>query len=413
MPDDLDAPRSEVRSRLLDPERLVSATAAGSIRGEAPSTLWRKVELRPVELNEGARLQVVTYDERQAFTSNHAWGTDAQQTVDALLAQPFGHWHVATSEEEYGYRVTKAGRVLVTRSSQGRERSTTHDRSKSRLVDPAAPFLQQLGISDASGHIKKTKTDKYRQIEEFVRLLDAAVREAQTSGRLARPQLRVVDLGCGNAYLTFAMYHHLRNVMGIAVTVVGVDVKEQARRHNADAAERLGWSKDVTFVEGEIVNADIEPPVDISVALHACDTATDDALARGVNWNSELVLAAPCCHHDIQRQLRTASAPRPYGLVTKHGLLRERWADVLTDSLRAHLLRRSGYRADVVEFIDSKHTPRNALIRAHRTGVPATADQEAEYAELIKAWSIEPRLSALLARPPATTGIVRRGNELC
>ena len=324
-------------------------------------------------------------------------GRTPKRAVDDLLGQPFGHWHVATTDDEYGFRVTKSGRVMVTRSSAGRERRTAHDRSKSRLVDPAAPFLRQLGISDSAGHIKKSKADKYRQVEEFVRLLDASVREAQTSGRLKGDRLRVVDLGCGNAYLTFAIYHHLHDVLGVDVDVTGVDVKEQARRHNTEVAERLGWSKDVRFVEGEIASADVEPPVDITVALHACDTATDDALARGIGWQSELILAAPCCHHDIQRQLRAASAPSPYDLITRHGLMRERFADVLTDSLRVHLLRRHGYRADVVEFIDSKHTPRNALIRAHRTGVVATPEQDAEYTELITAWGIHPKLATLLA----------------
>ncbi len=393
MSDDLATARDEVRRRLLDADRLVSANAGGALRGE--NTRWRRAELRPVDLKEGSRLQVVTFDERQAFTSNYPW-TDAEAAVDDLLGQPFGHWHVATTDDEYGFRVTKAGRVLVTRSSAGRERRTAHDRSKSRLVDPAAPFLRQLGISDSAGHVKKSKADKYRQVEEFVRLLDASVRDAQTSGRLSGDRLRVVDLGCGNAYLTFAIYHHLHDVLGVAVDVTGVDVKEQARRHNTEVAERLGWAKDVRFVEGEIASVDVESPVDITVALHACDTATDDALARGISWHSELILAAPCCHHDIQRQLRAASAPSPYDLITRHGLMRERFADVLTDSLRVHLLRRHGYRADVVEFIDSKHTPRNALIRAHRTGVVATPEQNAEYTELITTWGIHPKLDDLL-----------------
>ncbi|MFL6180881.1 MAG: class I SAM-dependent methyltransferase, partial [Actinomycetes bacterium] len=233
-------------------------------------------------------------------------------------------------------------------------------------------------------------------VEEFVRVLDAAVREAQASGRLSNRRLAVVDLGCGNAYLTFAIYHHLHEVLELPVRVLGVDVKAQAREHNRQVADRLGWSDDIAFVEAEIGSIAVERPVDITVALHACDTATDDALARGIEWGSELILAAPCCHHDIQRQLRAASPPSPYGLVAKHALMRERWADVLTDSLRVHLLRRSGYRTDVVEFVDSKHTPRNVLLRAHRTGAHATSEQEGEYTELVKAWNLEPRLEVLL-----------------
>jgi SAM-dependent methyltransferase len=393
--DELATARLQVQERLLDADRLVRASAGGSIRGERPH--WRKVELRPVALKTGLALQVVTYDERQAHTSNYAWGSEAERAVAGLLAEPFGHWHVASTDGELGFRVTKGGRVLVTRSSVGRSREVAHDRVKNRMVDPASPFLRELGVTDRSGAVKKSRADKYHQVEEFVRLLDAAVRDARTAGRLTGERLRVVDLGCGNAYLTFAAYQHLTQQLDLSVQVVGVDLKEQSRRHNTEVAERLGWTDDVHFVEGTISAVDVEPPVDITLALHACDTATDDALARGVRWSSELILAAPCCHNDIQRQLRSASPPAPYGLVTRHALLRERWGDVVTDALRAHLLRRAGYRTDVVEFVDSRHTPRNVLLRAHRTGSVATSEQEAEYQALVTAWGLRPELAALIA----------------
>src|SRR4051812_11566334 len=164
MPDDLATARSAVRNRLLDSERLVSASAGGQLRGEV--SRWRRVEVRPVELKSGSRLQVVTFDERQSFTSNYTWDDAAQEVIDALLAEPFGHWHVASTDGEYGYRVTQVGRVMVTRSSTGRDRRLDHDRTKARLVDPAAPFLRELGVSDRAGHVKKTKSDKYRQVEE-------------------------------------------------------------------------------------------------------------------------------------------------------------------------------------------------------------------------------------------------------
>jgi SAM-dependent methyltransferase len=394
MSTELATARHDVRQRLLDAKHLVRASAGGVIRGEQPR--WRRVELRPVELKDGPRLQVVAFDQTQSFTSNHAWGDEAEQIVTELLAQGFGHWHVTSTDSELGYRVNKKGRVLVTSTAASHERETAHDRDKQRLVEPTAPFLQALGITDRSGAVKKTRADKYHQVEQFVRHLDAAVADARAAGRLGRPRLRVVDLGCGNAYLTFATYHHLTVGLGLSVEVVGVDVKEQARRHNSEVASRLGWSSDVHFVEGAISDAEVAPPVDITLALHACDTATDDALARGIGWQSELVLAAPCCHHDIQRQLRAASPPEPYGMVTRYGLLRERWGDVLTDAIRAHLLRRSGYRTDLVEFVDSQHTPRNLLLRAHLTGSGATAEQEAEYEELVTAWNLRPHLAGLL-----------------
>ena len=167
---------------------------------------------------------------------------------------------------------------------------------------------------------------------------------------------------------------------------------------NTALAERLGLAG-LRFTVGSIEAAAVDlPEVDVVLALHACDTATDDALAAAVRAGAPVVLAAPCCHHDIQRQLtQNAGPPHPYAAVTRHGILRERFADVLTDALRADLLRLLGYRVDVVEFVDSRHTPRNALVRAEHTGVPADAARRAEYADLVAAWAVRPRLADLVA----------------
>jgi hypothetical protein len=156
-----------------------------------------------------------------------------------------------------------------------------------------------------------------------------------------------------------------------------------------------GLGIEADFVVGSIGEARLEQAPDVVLALHACDTATDDALARAVDWQASLVLAAPCCHHDIASQLRTAEAPAPYAMLTRHGILRERFADTLTDALRASLLRREGYRVDVVEFVESAHTPRNTLLRAVRTGARGAGAVE-EYDELLAAWGVRPRLGELL-----------------
>ena len=153
---------------------------------------------------------------------------------------------------------------------------------------------------------------------------------------------------------------------GLPVRLTGVDVREQSRGHNEDVADGLGIDAD--FVAGSIGGAELARPPDVVLALHACDTATDDALARAIGWGSPLVLAAPCCHHDIAAQLRRATPPAPYASLVRHGILRERFADTLTDALRASLLRLEGYRVDVVQFVESGHTPRNTMLRAVRTG---------------------------------------------
>jgi SAM-dependent methyltransferase len=279
------------------------------------------------------------------------------------------------------------------------EVSREHDRAKARLLAEDDPVLVALGISDAQGRVKPTRQAKYRQVEEFLRLLDAAISDALAGGHLRTPTaddpLRIVDLGCGNAYLTFAAQRYLGSVRGLPVHLVGVDVKEQSREHNSAVAEKLGI--DAEFVVGSIAGATLGRAPEVVLALHACDTATDEALARAVEWGAPLVLAAPCCHHDIAAQLRKNPTPAPYAALTRHGILRERFADTLTDALRASLLRLQGYRVDVVQFVESQHTPRNTMLRATRTGSPVTGGGvRKEYDDLVAAWSVRPRLAELL-----------------
>ena len=187
------------------------------------------------------------------------------------------------------------------------------------------------------------------------------------------------------------------------MTVTGIDVRPQARARNAALAEELG-ADDLHFVESTIEAAEVAERPDIVLALHACDTATDDALARALTWQAPLVLAAPCCHHHLQAQLRHRPTPEPYALLTRDGILRERLADTLTDALRAGLLRMHGYRVDVVEFVASAHTPRNTLLRAVRTGAEAPPEVVRDYDDLVAQWQVTPRLAELLGTPAPVAG---------
>jgi SAM-dependent methyltransferase len=276
-----------------------------------------------------------------------------------------------------------------------------HDRAKPRLLPEDDPALVAVGISDENGRVRPSRQAKYRQVEEFLRSLGPALDDAFSSGRLRTPSpeapLRVVDLGCGNAYLTFAAHSYLTRVRDLPVHMVGVDVKEQSYRHSTEIAEGLGIADSIGFVQGDIGSVTLDEAPDVVLALHACDTATDDALARAVLWNASLVLAAPCCHHDVAAQLRRAPTPAPYALLTRHGILRERFADTLTDALRASVLRLLGYRVDVIEFVESQHTPRNTLLRATRTGAAASAAVREEFEDLVRTWNVQPRLAELLA----------------
>jgi SAM-dependent methyltransferase len=414
---DLEEALSGLRPLLLDVGGLVRAVAAGRRRGEHPEV--QRVELRPVQLKAGRRLQVVTTDGRTPTTRNHDPARVAA-TVDALLAQPFGNWHVETADRVVQLRVTKSGQAQVHTARTSRRgvepAASTHDRVKPRLLDPADPLFAALGAG----------ADKRRQVDAFLRQLSVVAPRALTAARSAGRPLRVVDLGCGNAYLTFAAHRWLSQqaVTGASAGVVpagggsvpdrlevrtlGVDVRPELVARNTLLAQRLAMPG-LTFAAGTI--ADAEPDfgdpatgpgtVDLVLALHACDTTTDEALARAVRWHAEVVLAAPCCHHDVQRQLDAGRQegrrpPRPYAALLRHGILKERFADVLTDALRADLLRLLGYRVEVVEFVDSRHTPRNALLRARRTGTRADAACREEYRDLVCEWGLRPALARLL-----------------
>jgi SAM-dependent methyltransferase len=394
VPEDLTIALAALRPLLLDRERLVRAIAAGRRRAGQPSVV--RAELRTVDLKTGRHLQVVTSDGHRPTTRNVPYG-DAEATVDELLAEPFGSWLVETPDETVQLRVTKKGAAQVHRSASSRRavEGRAHDRVKERLVDPADPLFTALG-ADA---------DKRRQVDAFLRQLSAGMGDQHLPSDRGNRALRVVDLGCGNAYLTFAAHRWLAGSPAgteRGVRTVGVDVRPDMVARNSALASQLGMDG-LKFEAGTIEDARPlagESP-DLVLALHACDTATDDALARAVRWQAPLVLAAPCCHHDVQQQLAENRsdgrvAPHPYGALVRHPILRERFADVLTDTLRALLLRMLGYRVEVVEFVDSRHTPRNALIRAVRTGAAPTTEVLAEYRALTVDWHVRPALERLL-----------------
>ncbi len=402
---------AELAPLLTDADSLVRAVASGRQRNMAVP--FRRVEMRYVDLRSGRHLQVVSYDQTQSHTTNVALGAEAQRAVEELLATPYANWHVDTVAESVQVRVSKKGRLLAHRAPRGADETAPdrrHDREKPRRLDATDPLFAAVGVTTPDGTVKPSRMAKFRQVQDLLAALDPLVDDALALGPGAglsseRP-LRVVDLGCGNAYLTFAAYRYLSAVRGVPVSAVGIDVKAQSREHNAAVAAELGISDDVSFVEGSIGAADLPHAPDLVLALHACDTATDEAIARSVRWQAPVIMAAPCCHHDIQHQLDTARAPAPYGLLTRHGILKERFADVLTDSLRAAILRMLGHRVEVIEFVDSRHTPRNALIRAVRTGAPPSAETEASYRDLVSGWQLRPALAALLAdQHPALAAI--------
>ena len=367
---------------ISDQNNFVRAVLSGRRRNM--QTEYERIDIRPVQLKDGLRLQLVMSEEKQDTTKNI--GIDAEKILE-LLNSGYANVLVEFTTGSYSLRITKKGEALIHEAKGVFERSVSHDRTKERLLDASDPFLIEVGISDHKGSIKPSMQDKYRQVEEFLRILEPALPEK-------KEKLSIVDLGCGHAYLTFATHQYLRK-SGIDAHVIGIDVRENSRDRNNAIAKKLGITDSIEFRAEEISETKIES-ADIAIALHACDTATDDAIAWGVQHGVQLLLIAPCCHHDLQVQIQ--DIPEPWPMLTRHGIMRERLGDLLTDSFRTQILKLLGYRVDAIEFVGGEHTPRNLMIRATKTGAKPEPVDIARYKEMLAQWNVNPALAQRLAK---------------
>ena len=367
---------------ISDQNNFVRAVLSGRRRNM--QTEYERIDIRPVQLKDGLRLQLVMSEEKQDTTKNI--GIDAEKILE-LLNSGYANVLVEFTTGSYSLRITKKGEALIHEAKGVFERFVSHDRTKERLLDASDPFLIEVGISDHKGSIKPSMQDKYRQVEEFLRILEPALPEK-------KEKLSIVDLGCGHAYLTFATHQYLRK-SGINAQVIGIDVRENSRDRNNAIAKKLGITDSIEFRAEEISETAIES-ADIAIALHACDTATDDAIAWGVQHGVQLLLIAPCCHHDLQVQIQ--DIPEPWPMLTRHGIMRERLGDLLTDSFRTQILKLLGYRVDAIEFVGGEHTPRNLMIRATKTGAKPEPIEIARYKEMLAQWNVNPALAQRLAK---------------
>jgi SAM-dependent methyltransferase len=404
MPDTEREPLQEIKARVLDEETFVRAVLSGRQRGhELP---WRRVVIRPVLVRGRRLVQVSHLDERQDTTKNYG-AAAVEAKLDELLALPFKSFYVESTDGTLQVQFSRKGRPLVHRKNAPRASaapSLEHDRQKDLLLPVGEPdsFLQAIGIMSREGRVRPRMRRKFRQINEFLRLTieTGVVAEAQMERGSERRPIQIVDCGCGNAYLSFAVYHYLAHVLRIPAHLVGIDVNRELIQRRAELAQRLGWS-DLAFQTARIAEYRPETSPDLVLALHACDTATDEALAQGVRWQAQAILSVPCCHHHLQAQL--GIEPAALVPVYRHGILKERLGDILTDALRAHLLRLAGYHSEVIQFVSPEHTDKNLMIRAVRSGRAARVEERREYEALKRLFGVTPYLETLLS-PESGTG---------
>ena len=344
--------------------------------------LAAKVTVDPVDLRGETAYRFTTHLADRA-THENLPANGARERLGTLLAD-YGQALLQTADADWQV----LGETVLRRPPSRAAAPRAHDRKKQYLLEEGTPvpFLVELGVMTADGKVRNSRYDKFRQVNRFLELVDDVVPSLRPEGTL-----RVIDFGCGKSYLTFAIHHLLTELRGREVEIVGLDLKEDVIARCASFAERSG-AAGLRFERGDIASFDAGEDVDLVVSLHACDTATDEALAQAVRWGADAILAVPCCQKEAYRQLESSLlAP-----LLRHGLAKERFAALVTDALRAQLLELAGYRAQLVEFVGLEHTAKNVLIRAVK-GKPAGADVRRAYEELRDSLGLDPALGRLLA----------------
>ena len=362
-------------------ENFVRAVLSGRRRNM--QTEYGRIDIKPVLIKEEIKWQIISSDGKKDITKN----VEVDFNFTQLFSSGYANLVVDTQTESYQVRISKKDEALVSVSKVNLSRDLTHDRQKQRMLLESNQVFKALDMSDLLGRIKPSKMDKYKQVDEFLRLISQTL----DTQDLKQDEISVVDLGCGHAYLTFTVGEFLKDKYK-KVSILGVDERDESKEHNEKVALKL--KVEAKFIAAKISDTPNQV-VDIAIALHACDTATDDAIYWAIKNNAKVIMAAPCCMHELQTQVK--EAPEPWGLLTKNGLVKERLVDLITDSLRAQILKLLGYRVDIVEFIGGEHTVRNILIRAVKTNQSSSDIDKDRYQQMLSQWQIKPYLAKLLA----------------
>ena len=346
-----------------------------------------KVKIRPVMKQDRLLFQCEEYRNNQAFHLN----LEAEATSEYVENQMkvFKQMQMETRQFRYQVLVSKKGKMTIQKrlqTAEVKEVNYSHNRAKHYILEEGktVPFLRDLGVMTKTGEIVRTKFDKFRQINRFLEFIEDILPQLPKDR-----EVTILDFGCGKSYLTFAMYYYLHELNGYDIRIIGLDLKTDVIEACNQLAKKYGYKK-LKFLEGNIADYTGSDEVDLVVTLHACDTATDFALAKAVGWKAKVILSVPCCQHELNGQM----ANEVLAPLFSYGLIKERMAALVTDSLRAEYLKREGYDTQILEFIDMEHTPKNILIRAVYTGKRGDNDEAICACE--KMLHVQPTLGKLL-----------------
>ncbi len=364
-------------------EQLIQAVLSGRRGGEGPS----KVKIRPVKLREGIFYQASATEGTKVLHRNYS----RQEMIDYLeesLEKGFGQLQTTGQCLDGTVLVSKKGKMTIKAKKHAPAAPVqimAHNRVKNYILKEGmpVPFLLDLGVMNADGKIITQKYDKFRQINRFLEFIEDIL------PKLPRErEVTILDFGCGKSYLTFAMYYYLKELKGYDVEIIGLDLKKDVIEKCNRLAAEYRYSK-LHFYQGDIADYEGVSGVDMVVTLHACDTATDYALAKAVEWGAQVILSVPCCQHELNRQIENDMLEP----IFRYGILKERMAALVTDGIRAELLESKGYETQILEFIDMEHTPKNLLIRAVKTGREVNTER---IRETMEALHVRPTLLKLL-----------------
>ena len=329
-----------------------------------------KIKIRPVMLQGEVLFQETVYQGVKVFHTNYK-DTEIIPRIEKYLFQDFKQCEIEHTNSKVIILVSKKGKITIKKKQSAGNAKTedrrdklsmaqntvmSHNRTKNYILKEGipVPFLIDLGVQTTDGRIIRSRYDKYKQINRFLEFIEDIL-PALDKDR----ELRIIDFGCGKSYLTFAMYYYLHELRERDVAITGLDLKEDVIAHCNELCYKYGYQK-LEFIKGDIAEYEKGTGVDMVVTLHACDTATDYALKKAVTWGAKVILSVPCCQHEVNREI----ACEKLQPILQYGIVKERISALITDALRADLLKTEGYETDLLEFIDMEHTPKNILIRA-------------------------------------------------
>ena len=348
-----------------------------------------KVRIRPVILKNEIEYQVSEFVGRKVLHSNHS-AADVKKKIIDYMTEDFKQAQINMTDAAATILSSKSKTLTCKYKKAGQlkvQRDLSHNRTKKYIIQEGKPvaFMIDLGVMGQDGQIIRTRYDKFRQINRFLEYIEDILPKLDKER-----ELTIIDFGCGKSYLTFAMYYYLKELKGYNIRIIGLDLKADVIEHCNELRTRYGYDK-LDFYVGDIATYKDVDKVDMVVTLHACDTATDYALAKAVKWGAEVILSVPCCQHEANRTIKSDILSP----VMDYGILKERMAAIVTDAARAKLLTANGYDTQILEFIDMEHTPKNLLIRAVKSSKEDISARE-KTKDMLEALNLELTIDKLI-----------------